>query len=155
MYATFSLAVVLSALIGGGQIQGLQDSSLRLQDFVDSMPVHTPVLSQRDLTGEWQLAWDDTVNAELDNEDKICTVKFREFDRSISGEFIGPVAGTERNAIIIGRISGGGTKRILSLEQRESGYVCSYQAIDSGGEIRGVWHDTRGGSGDFRLLKHQ
>lgn len=124
-------------------------------DFADSRLVtgHGPILLP--LSGQWQLTWDDTVDGELDPEEKNCTVDFKEVDGSLSGRFVGPVAGSERDAIITGKIHGAGSGRIVNFQQRESGYVCSFQAIDAGGEIVGVWHDTRNRSGDFRLLRHQ
>ena len=109
----------------------------------------------RSLNGSWQLAWDDTVNTDLDNEDKTCNVQFHEIDQNLTGEFVGPVAGTARNAIISGTIEGVGDQRLLSFQQRENGYVCSYQATLTEGPILGVWHDTRSRSGTFRLLKNQ
>lgn len=114
-----------------------------------------PEPMRRSLNGQWQLAWDDHVDSELDHEDKTSTIKFTDVDGVVSGQFVGLVAGTERDAIISGGFEGEGSTRIFVFQQREAGYVCSYQAIDNGGEITGVWHDTRNRSGDFRLLKYQ
>jgi hypothetical protein len=106
---------------------------------------------RRSCSGQWQLTWDDRIDSRLDEEQKSCTIEFMEIDGSLTGRFVGPVAGSERDAIIGGRIDGEGPCRIFCFEQRENGYVCSYQAIDNGGEITGVWHDTKNRSGDFSL----
>ncbi len=109
----------------------------------------------RSLDGNWELTWDDTVDRELDNEDKSCNLKIKEIGHWLTGDFIGPVAGVERNAIITGTIEGSGNQRVLSFQQRENGYLCSYQATLTDGPIVGVWHDTQNRSGTFRLLKYQ
>ncbi len=131
---------------------GVIPAELEMNAWADSV-WHGPF--HRQMSGRWQLTWDDSVNGQLDREDKSCTLKLKEIDGKVTGEFQGPVAGSIRDAIITGRFEGSGTTRIIHFAQREPGYVCSYQAIDSGGEIIGVWHDTHNRSGEFRLLKYQ
>jgi hypothetical protein len=111
------------------------------------------------LNGSWQLSWDDEVGSELTGEIKTCELRLRAVDGHLSGNFVGLVAGTERDAIITGTLTelpGGG---VLHLEQRESGYLCSYQiGWPAGGHLTqavGVWHDTKGRSGNFSVLKQQ
>ena len=135
-----------SILVGSNQTLGGQDSVRLLKGAGSSV---------RSLSGTWQLSWDDDVDSKMANHDKNCSIEFSDVDGELTGRFIGLVAGTERDAVITGRFLGTGNQRILSFRQIEPGYVCSYQAIDQGGEIRGVWHDTRGASGDFSLLKYQ
>lgn len=107
----------------------------------------------RSLGGSWQLSWNDDVKDETFQ--KSCDIKFDDVDGTLTGSFVGPVAGRKRDAIISGHLEGSGTTRILTFQQRESGYICSYQGIENGGEISGVWHDTENRSGSFRLLKYQ
>ena len=121
--------------------------------FVDKRTTSEPF--RRTLVGKFELAWDDSVDPTLDEPPKTCVIEFNEIDGKLNGNFIGPVAGTNRNAIISGRLEGEGTSRILTFQQREEDYICSYQAIDNGGAIVGVWHDTKNRSGSFRLLKYQ
>ena len=127
----------------------------------DSQPVDLPEMGRggfpqrRELDGKWQLAWDDVVDDRLDGEDKVCAIELREIGGVITGQFIGDVAGRPRDGFLSGRLEGTGPSRLLTFQQREEGYVCSYQAFDAGGEIRGVWHDTQNRSGTFRLLRFQ
>lgn len=111
------------------------------------------------LNGAWQLSWDDTVGQALVGNIKACDIRFRVIDGTVTGEFVGPVAGTERNAIIDGQIVEHGDGYLLTFQQRESGYVCSYQICwpnsRSFTEALGVWHDTRGRSGNFSFLRYQ
>lgn len=111
-------------------------------------------LQPRSFDGSFQLSWNDDISDE-ESYPKTCDIKLTDVDSTLNGSFVGPVEGRERDAIITGRLEGTGQTRILTFQQRESGYVCSYQGIDDGGEITGVWHDTQNRSGRFRLLKYQ
>ncbi|MCA9261052.1 MAG: hypothetical protein KDA61_17675 [Planctomycetales bacterium] len=118
-------------------------------------PSHTTAL----LDGDWQLRWDDTVDASLDGGVKSCSIRLQAVDGRLQGAFVGPVAGRERNAILEGQLINHGTGSLLQFYQRESGYVCSYQLCWPQGEpitdAVGVWHDTQGRYGSFALLKYQ
>ena len=165
--ASFSLLLVATLVVTLPETtrtayawQECESSTLEIDEHVDILrgtwadsAWHEP--PKRSLDGQWQLTWDDHVDSQLDREDKTCTIKFADVDGVLTGQFLGLVAGTERDAVITGKLEGDGATRVLTFQQRESGYVCSYQAIDDGGEINGVWHDTRNRSGDFRLLKLQ
>ena len=107
------------------------------------------------LNGKWQLSWNDDIGEAPEEYPHVCSIEFREINGVIDGEFVGPVAGRDRQAIISGSLQGNGQIKVLTFQQREQGYVCSYQAIEKGGEILGVWHDTQDRSGRFRLLKYQ
>ena len=124
-------------------------------DFSDSVRPSFHVPSKSRLNGPWRLEWDDEVGGTTTDYPHQCTIVFSDIDGTVSGRFSGPVAGRERTAIISGKLEGEGQHPVLVFQQREHGYVCSYQAIDQGGAILGVWHDTKNRSGDFRLLKHQ
>ncbi len=117
-------------------------------DFVGQVDIPS-----KGLTGTWQLSWNDDFKEE--DCHKSCVVKFQDKDSIFSGNFEGPVAGRERDAIITGRLEGTGQTRVLTFQQREEGYICSYQGTYSGGEITGTWHDTQNRSGRFRMLKYQ
>lgn len=128
--------------------------SVRTTQMVDSV-WHGSNQPLRQLTGKFRLEWNDEIGDIPEQFPHVCSIEFKEINSEISGDFIGPVAGRERDAIISGRLEGFGPSRVLVFQQREEGYVCSYQAIDNGGEILGVWHDTQNRSGRFRLLKYQ
>lgn len=111
------------------------------------------------IDGSWQLSWDDSIGTELTGEIKSCDIRFSEIDGRVSGKFMGPVAGTERNAAIDGELVKRGDQYVLIFLQRESDYVCSYQMCWNryGGiaESVGVWCDSKGRNGNFSLLKYQ
>ena len=126
--------------------------SIRSTDKVDSVWYGS---NRSRLNGKWQLAWSDEIDEVPVEYPHVCNIEFKEINGMINGEFIGPVAGRERDAIISGSLQGSGQVKVLMFQQRERGYICAYQAIEKGGEILGVWHDTQNRSGRFRLLKHQ
>ncbi|MEM6798435.1 MAG: hypothetical protein AAF589_02885 [Planctomycetota bacterium] len=108
------------------------------------------------VTGRWQLQWDDDVGQELVDDVKTCELSLKAIDNVVTGEFVGPVAGSERQAILEGHIHGDDAGSLFTFTQREAGYVCSYQIFWSNAdldrsEVVGVWHDTRGRSGNFTL----
>lgn len=111
------------------------------------------------LNGLWQLSWDDTVGQELTGDIKTCDIRFRVIDGTVAGQFDGRVAGTLRDAIIDGQLVEHQDGYLLTFQQRESGYICSYQicwpASSSMTEVVGVWHDTKGRSGNFSFLAYQ
>ncbi|TWT36893.1 hypothetical protein KOR34_18380 [Posidoniimonas corsicana] len=132
-------------------------------DFVDSVP--TPeagraVAVAPNYSGQWRLDWDDVVDGSLAAEPKSCTVRLKCVAGELSGDFIGPVAGRERDAVIRGEVSHSVEGSLLTFKQVEEGYACCYLVFlsattaDASAQT-GVWHDTRGGAGEFRLLKHQ
>lgn len=123
-------------------------NDVELTEYVGQVNVGLPGLK-----GTWQLSWNDDLN---DGEfQKSCVVEFQDKDDVLNGKFIGPVAGRERDAILSGRLEGGGATRILTFQQREDGYICSYQGTISNDGITGVWHDTQNRSGKFQMLKYQ
>ncbi len=150
------LAAIPVATQTGEQLDEQLKAAARDSQPVDLRDTRRAAFPQRrPLDGEWQLAWDDVVDDRLDSEDKACAIELREIGGVITGQFIGDVAGRPRDGFLSGRLEGNGPSRLLTLQQREQGYVCSYQAFDAGGEIRGVWHDTQNRSGTFRLLRLQ
>mgnify|MGYP007059383906 CR=1 FL=1 len=110
-----------------------------------------------DFSGDWQLSWDDSIDGQFVDVKKSCTVKFQVVDGAIAGKFEGPVQGTERNAIFTGEVLGS-YPALLNFTQREPGYTCTYQILwapSDSSPPTGTWHDTRGASGEFTLLKQQ
>ena len=112
------------------------------------------------LFGKWQLEWDDQVGEQLIGDIKTCTIDFQCIDAEITGNFDGPVAGRERNALLRGHIFSQPTGNLVQFQQHEPGYVCSYQIYwsntnDDRSQVVGVWHDTQGRSGNFKLMKFQ
>ena len=148
-----SVAVVVLAIpFVGDHGRGIEDAAL------DSMPpIDVPAF---DVSGQWQLSWDDEIAGELTGELKQCDVMFRSIDGKLGGQFVGPVAGRERDAIIQGEVHETGSGQLLIFTQREAGYLCSYQvfwsntSVDRSAEV-GVWHDSEGRSGNFNLMKYQ
>jgi hypothetical protein len=126
--------------------------------YVDSVAVGeslTPAFA-----GQWQLTWDDQIGQELTGDTKTCDIMFRVVDGTVDGRFVGPVANSERDEIIDGRLHNSASGRLLTFAQREAGYVCSYQIFWSNSaedlsKVVGVWHDTKGRSGNFTLRKYQ
>lgn len=110
------------------------------------------------LTGAWRIDWDDQIDGKLANTGKRCFVKLVMKGQKLSGEFKGRVVGQQRDAKFTGEVFSNGRAPLIQLVQREKGYSCSYQIYWEPGPNkvpRGVWHDTRGASGEFSLLKFQ
>ena len=110
-----------------------------------------------DFSGIWQLEWDDSIDGKLDASLKKCNIEFSMAGSSLDGHFIGPVAGTVRDAKITGKIIARNTP-LIQFVQREADYSCAYQIFWNPGPNqlpRGVWHDSNGASGEFTLLRTQ
>lgn len=102
----------------------------------------------------WVLEWDDTVDGELMNNPKFCTVRLSIINQKVTGYFLGPVQGRERTALFAGELFNGPNGSLLQMQQMENGYVCAYQLQRRGDqEYFGVWHDTWGGKGEVRLAR--
>lgn len=99
----------------------------------------------------WTLRWDDSLAEGLDAGGKACRVALDTIDGVVTGQFDGPVLGTLRHAVFTGELVGGGA--LLLLQQREPGYVCSYQLSSSGPGWSGTWRDSRGGCGTVSLSR--
>ena len=97
----------------------------------------------------WILSWDDTVDATLDGAGKRCEVALDSIDAAVTGRFHGPVLGVERECVFTGELAAGGG--LLILQQREPGYVCSYQLGRAGLGWSGTWRDNRGRAGTAAL----
>ena len=67
----------------------------------------------------------------------------------MTGRFHGPVLGVERECVFTGELAAGGG--LLLLQQREPGYVCSYQLGRAGLGWSGTWRDSRGRAGTAAL----
>jgi len=104
-------------------------------------PAHVP----------WVLSWDDSLDSTLDRVGKNCRVTLDTIDSVVVGRFDGPVMGGERRATFTGELVQGGA--LLLLQQREPGYVCSYQLSSSGPGWVGTWRDSRGRSGTAKLAR--
>ena len=97
----------------------------------------------------WILSWDDTVDGILDGAEKRCQVTLDSIDAAVTGRFHGPVLGVERECVFTGELAAGGG--LLILQQREPGYVCSYQLGRAGLGWSGTWRDNRGRAGTAAL----
>jgi hypothetical protein len=161
-----ALAIPASADVQDGAFQ--QDNDVRAGNRIDNIGGNEladrwpdlrdlPAPMGTQLNGAWQLAWDDQINGELTESGKTCTIDFQTVNQTITGTFQGPVMGTERNAVFTGEVFGG-YPALLTFTQREPGYTCTYQIWWSPSESStplGAWHDTRGASGEFSLMKLQ
>lgn len=110
-----------------------------------------------DISGIWQLEWDDAIDGKLDADLKKCNIEFSMTDSRFEGHFMGAVAGTFRDAKITGKVIDQKVP-LLQFVQREADYSCAYQIYWNPGPDRlprGVWHDSNGASGEFTLLKNQ
>ena len=117
----------------------------------DSVP--PPDLATLPFESRWTLTWDDVVDDSASGPEKVCTVQLEAAEGVLAGRFVGPVAGTVRQAVITGSLLPPAPESLLTLRQCEPGYTCLYQARRlPNGTFLGVWHDTRGGSGDFTLV---
>ena len=133
-----------------------QQAPLLGVDFSDSNVLGRPSVPHPNrLTGKWQLQWNDQIECDPTEFPHTCSMELEEVDGVVNGKFIGPVAGRQRDAILTGNLDGDDNCRVLVFQQREEGYLCSYQAIDRGGAIIGVWHDTQNRSGTFKMLRYQ
>ena len=109
------------------------------------------------LSGAWRIDWDDSIDGKLSAKPKKCFVKLTANGRKLTGEFKGRVVGQKRDARFTGEVFGTNNP-LIQLTQREKGYTCVYQIYWSPGPNRiprGVWHDSRGASGEFSMLKFQ
>lgn len=104
-----------------------------------------PAAPKQTPEAHWTLTWDDTVNETLDRTDKRCQIALSTVDSTVTGRFRGPVMGKERRAVFTGEVAQGGA--LLILQQREAGYVCSYQFTAAHKGWKGTWRDSRGRSG--------
>lgn len=108
------------------------------------------------MNGQYRLTWDDKVDGRVEPNDKLARIKIHVVGEEVFGEFVGPIAGQNRKATIVGRVEGGADPtNLFTFRQREPGYTCSYQMTLGTGSFVGVWHDTKGRSGDFLLMKYQ
>ena len=115
------------------------------------------VVANQGLSGLWSLSWDDAIDGKLGEAAKSCDVRLRIIDQELIGYFDGPVLGKQREAVFLGTVYEGDAPLIMFV-QREPGYTCSYHIYWKPGEEGppvGTWHDSRGGSGEFSLLKYQ
>jgi hypothetical protein len=100
----------------------------------------------------WEMSWDDAVDASLSLRSKGARLTLTVVRGRVNGAFIGEVAGTTRDAIFTGEAIGSGSTSLVLLQQHEPDYACAYQLQAQGdGRLSGVWHDTRGRSGDVVL----
>ena len=99
----------------------------------------------------WTLTWDDSLDDTIEDVGKRCSLTLEAVDSVVTGRFDGPVLGTQRRATFTGELSEGGT--LLLLQQREPGYVCSYQLTSAGAGWLGTWRDSRGASGTAKLAR--
>lgn len=100
----------------------------------------------------WSLEWDDSLDGELEAVGKRCRLHLDVIDGTVTGRFEGPVMGSVRTATFTGELIGAGAGNLLLLQQREPGYVCSYQLSRTDAERwHGTWRDSRGGTGTVML----
>lgn len=117
-------------------------------------PVATPAAAPT--TRTYLLQWDDSLDGDLERPFKQCVVEIERIDRTLSGHFVGNVLGTVRTATFTGEAVGHestpGDGALWMLQQREPGYVCSYQLSASPHESwDGTWRDSKGRTGSVRL----
>jgi hypothetical protein len=104
--------------------------------------------------GSWELVWDDVVDHELSAEPKTTGVQLSVRGDRVRGAFRGPVLGELRDAHFTGEVIHAEGTPVVLLQQHEPDYRCLYQLQQqTSGELFGVWHDTRGRSGDVRLAR--
>ena len=104
------------------------------------------------LQSEWILSWDDSLDGELDSQDKFTEVALERIDSTITDRFTGSVLGTQRTATFTGELAGQGAGALLMLQQREPGYVCAYQLSPEGERgWSGTWRDSQGRAGTVAL----
>lgn len=102
--------------------------------------------------GAFLLQWDDTVDEQLPEGSKSCWVELERVDAVVTGRFLGPVLGESRRATFTGEVAGDEAGGLMMLQQREAGYVCSYQlTFDGRRSWRGTWRDSKGRAGTVTL----
>ncbi|MEM1448799.1 MAG: hypothetical protein AAF726_06210 [Planctomycetota bacterium] len=102
------------------------------------------------------LQWDDSLDGDLQRPFKQCVVQIQRIDGALTGRFVGNVLGEARTATFTGEAIGsdaeGGAATLWMLQQREPGYVCSYQLSPSVHDSwDGTWRDSKGRTGTVRL----
>ena len=98
------------------------------------------------------MSWDDRIDGRLEEGLHECTCLLTHANGKISGTFIGPVGGTEREAVLTGEFFARGA--LATLQQHEDGYVCAYQLQASGEGVHfGTWRDTKGRRGEVKLVR--
>lgn len=129
--------------------------------FLDEIPLrstgHIEPQTTFDLSGSWELRWDDSFDGELEASFKRCTVNLNQAQGRVTGDFTELDSSNSRRAILTGQVNEGSTT-LFTFEQREGDYTCVYQIGFNptvGGEQIGTWQDTLGRSGSFSLVKYQ
>lgn len=150
-----STVVFLAASLG--------QHSIRLEAGTEHVPTRSSTIieNQRvepfDLTGSWQLAWDDEMDGELGMDGTKWDVRFEKSDDQFTGRVERNEDEGVRNSEWKAEAFGDSTP-LLSLVQKHRDYTRVYQiywAPSKDGAPLGVWHDTHGDSGNFTLLKYQ
>ena len=150
MVSTLLLGYSLAA------VQVLPFSDVRGQrlpeDEVSRYPHFDP-----EVGGSWQVIWDDLVDGDLKSASKNCDMVLRVDDRTVTGVMSRLPGDEGRKAAIMGRIDpvAEGGRGLLTFQQVEGDYVCSYQVFFGMSGAIGQWMDNRGRSGDFALMKYQ
>lgn len=100
----------------------------------------------------YRMTWDDRIDGRLGGELHECYCLLGQANGKISGTFVGPVGGTEREAVLTGETFAGGA--LATIQQHEDGYVCAYQLQSASEEVQvGTWRDTKGRQGEVRLVR--
>lgn len=149
-----TLAATLLALpfaYAGSDLHVEQETTSPAQtrlELADAQPKRAPTAAKQ----TYLLQWDDSLDGDLNRPFKQCVVEIQRIDKTLSGRFIGDVLGEPRTATFTGEAAGTGQDSLWILQQREPGYLCSYQLSSSRlGAWDGTWRDSRGRTGSVRL----
>lgn len=104
------------------------------------------------LTGFFLLEWDDAVDGKVAVKNHQCVIKIEPRGDEAFGQFFSLPGDPSRKATLVGRFDRGSNQQsVLSFRQIEGKYTCSYQMNVGAGPLTGVWNDSEGRGGDFRL----
>ena len=104
----------------------------------------------------WSLSWDDSIDGKITGDSRRTLLQLSFDGNKVNGTFVGLVMGEARQDRFGGELLGGDHGHVLVLRQTEEEYVACYQAmLGHDGAFIGVWHDSVGRSGDFRLERRK
>jgi hypothetical protein len=134
--------------------------ALALQSTLSIQQAQVPDFSFN--TGTYRIYWDDEIDHELKGN-KRCEIEVKLVNGKLSGKFSGL---QDREARLTGTLNSIKNATIVSFQQIEDNYICSYQVLfapqpvtsdglgDRAPVFMGVWQDTNRRSGDFAIVKY-
>ena len=123
----------------------------------------TPQETSHPMDGTYKVYWDDTLDGVAPNTARTVEPPAKTFDvrlkirgGEVTGEItVRSVAEAHVTSVVGQVITTGNGANLLAFRELGMDYARAFQITLGLGKFDGVWHDTKGGAGDFRILKHQ